>query len=54
MFGDSDMPLLIQGNSDNEFWNKLGVEPGEYNGFWRPTMTHGGDSDTILFLCQKP
>ncbi len=38
--------------SDILFCNKS-KDTGEGVGFWHPTMTHGGDSDTIIFFCQN-
>ncbi len=49
---ESDMSLL-----SIMFWpwgiltlnivTKEGENPGEYGGFWHPTLTHGGDSDIL-------
>ncbi len=53
---DSDMALLYNidpCNSDIEFCNKSGHECKECGGFWYPTVTHCGDSDTLFCLCQN-
>ncbi len=52
---DSDMALLTLDNSDIEFCLKTRVcGLGNVEDFDIPTMTHGGDSDTLFFCIRIP